>query len=211
MNGKTLYLAFGEIDDSLIEEANAPAVARPFFRPVFAAMAACVCLMVSAWLFISARDVVIYNSLPVPPAVKIAAQGELIPMTDAEMSSYYGIALPYTIGGLAKQEIGFFSRYEDFSGNVTYDVNAVRYGSSDGLRALSVSLTKTGFPALSQSNAVRRSVLNGTSVLLAVADERNPNAGLWAEFQRGETAVRVTASGFTEAEFTNVIREIAKL
>ena len=63
----------------------------------------------------------------------------------------YGIALPQTIGGLTKRKDGLFSRYEDFSGNVTYDVNAVRYGGSDGLRALSVSLKKTVFlPFLSR-------------------------------------------------------------
>ena len=75
---------------------------------------------------------------------------------------------------------------------------------------MSVSVSKVPVPSLIQTDGAVYSRLDGASVLLAVVDdEQEPS--YWAELHRGETAIRIVSSGFTEPDFIELIREIIHL
>lgn len=210
MTARGFYLAIGEIDDDLIQEADTAPVRsrRPLYRVL--AAAACICIAALALYFGQPRDDIRFNTLPAPPAARVAIQGDAIVMSEAEAADYYGLSLPDTLDELIRETSPYFVRYETVEGSVTYDENTVRYRTADGMRSVSVSVSKTPVPALIQTNGAVYSRLDGAAVLLAAAGgEQEPS--YWAELHRGETAIRIVSSGFTEPDFIELIREIIHL
>lgn len=209
MNAKAFYLAVGEIDDDLIQEAEAaPAKSRrPFYR--YLAAAACICVAALALFLSRPRDDIRFNTLPAPPSARIAIQGNEVVMSESEASAYYDLTLPETLDGLIREAPLYFVRYETAGGNVTFDENTVRYRTADGIRSLSVSVSKAPVPSFIQTDKDMYSRLDGATVLLAITGEQEPS--YWAELHRGGTAIHIVSSGFTEPDFIELIREIIHL
>lgn len=213
MNGRTLYLEIGNIDDDLIMEANGDRGRKIRKFPVarLAGLAACLCLICAAALFGMNRDVIRYNEAPAPLASKLIVPSDedttVFTLTYPELFDHYGLKpFPDTLGGLQRLEQSCYYVYRTAE-NAVYDTNILNYRSGDGEQTLTVLLS-TGEPE-DQEEGLKQSRIDGLSVVLGAAEGSNQPV-YWAKLRNQGVSLRVTASGMDEATFTDLIREVVQ-
>lgn len=214
MNGRTLYLEIGNIDDDLVMEASEARGNKIRKLPAarLAGLAACLCLICTAALFGMNRDVVRYNEAPAPLASKLLVpSGEsttVFALTYPELFDHYGLEpFPDTLGGLQRLEQSRYYVYRTAE-NAVYDTNILNYRSGDGEQTLTILLS-TGEPEDGGEEGLKKSRIDGLAVVLGAAE--GPDRPVyWAELRAQRVFLRVTASGMDEASFTDLIRELVQ-
>lgn len=214
MNGRTLYLEIGNIDDDLVMEASEARGNKIRKLPAarLAGLAACLCLICTAALFGMNRDVVRYNEAPVPLASKLLVPSDesttVFALTYPELFDHYGLEpFPDALGGLQRLEQGRYYVYRTAE-NAVYDTNILNYRSGDGEQTLTILLS-TGEPEDGGEEGLKKSRIDGLSVVLGAAE--GPDRPVyWAELRAQGVFLRVTASGMDEDSFTDLIREVVQ-
>lgn len=215
MNGRTLYLEIGSIDDDLILEASEARGRKIRKFPVtrLAGLAACLCLICAAALFGMNRDVVRYNEAPAPLASKLLVPSDenttVFALTYPELFGHYGLEpFPDALGGLQRLEQSRYYVYRTAE-NAVYDTNILNYRSGDGEQTLTILLS-TGEPEDGGEEGLKKSRIDGLSVVLGAA-EGPAQPVYWAELCDQGVFLRMAASGMDEDSFTDLIREIVPL
>ena len=215
MNGKSFYLEIGNIDDDLIQEANEARghKVRKINFVRLASMAACLCLICTAMFFGMHRDVIYYNEAPAPLTSKVLVPSDenttVLTLTYQELFAYYGLELfPDELSELQRIEQKQFFLYQSPE-NEIYDTNILNYRSDDGMQTLSIMITKGESDDAIPKKDVRKSRVDGVSLILAVS-ENTAQPIYWAEIYHGGVSIRIVSSGMDESAFTNLIREVIR-
>lgn len=215
MNREAFYLEIGNIDDDLIQEAGE--AHRGNTRRInwlrLAGMAACLCAVCFAVIFGLQREVIYYNQALAPIAEKVLVPSDenttVLMLTYQELFDYYGMELlPDVLSGMRRTEQTNYFVYQS-SENTIYDTNILNYYSDDGKQSLSVMIAKNGSDSAIYEEDIRRSRIDGTSVMLAVSESDEPPV-YWAEICGRTVSVRVISSGMDEAAFTESVRELIR-
>lgn len=212
MDRKSLYLALGGIDDDLILEATDTGGQRKI-KPIalrLAGIAACLCLLCSAALFMLHRDVIHINEIKAPIAAKEVIPAEknttILTLTEQSLADYYGIIFPETLSGLNKVTQTNYYLYQD-ADNILYDTNVLRYQSADGKQTLSITAAKADPILTTQEKKVKHSRINGVPVLLALS-KAQAQPIYWAELCYGDVDLRIIADSMDKAQFVDAIRTL---
>lgn len=217
MNPKSFYLEIGNIDDDLIQEAS-ESRGHSFRKITFARLAgvaACLCLLCAAVFFGMQRDIIYYNEAPSPLASKVLVPSDettaVLQLTDQELFAYYGLQpFPDVLSGLQRSKQKDYFVYQS-SENTIYDTNILTYRSDDGNQTLSVVLSKNGSDDTVEEGNVKKSMIDGVSLVLAVSEKPTESSAqpiYWAKIHKQGVFLRVVSSGMDETAFTNIIREL---
>ena len=216
MNRESFYLELGSIDDDLIQEASEAHGHKVHRIDLIrlAGIAACLCLICTAVLFNTRRDVIYYNEASAPYTSKVLVPSDenttVFTLTYQELFDHYGLEpFPDVLSGLQRLEQAHYYVYQS-SENTTYDTNILNYHSDDGKQTLTIVLSKNGSEPAAQQG-MKRSRIGGTSLVLAVSNTPPAQTVYWAEICGQEVYFRIVASGMDESLFTDIVREIVPL
>ena len=213
MNSEAFYKEIGNIDDDLIQAASEAHGRKRRYTMFYgiAGIAACLCLIFGGLFFRSKEDVIYINNIssPMTTAKVIVPSTEgtkTIVMTYQELLSYYGIErLPNDLeNGLTMAKQSYFAIYRDQSGGVISDTNILYYNSLDGSKSLSVTLARSDKLLGIPNNDIKRSKLDGVSVILASADR----VEYFASFMLNGISVNIISGGLNEEDLINAVKEI---
>ncbi|MBP3475363.1 MAG: hypothetical protein J6K48_03465 [Lachnospiraceae bacterium] len=214
MNQKEFYQEIGNIDDDLIQAANKDYGLKHNVRVLYriAWAAACLCLICGGILFGLQKDTLYINDISIPMASKVIVPTDentkIIPMTYQELLAYYGMEqLPDSLGEeLTREEQSYFVLYKDQEDNVLCDTNILYYNSSDNSMTLSITLAKANEPSNTFHGDIKRSKINGVSMILASTDQ----TAYWASFKLNDISFKITSYGLNEESFLNIVKEFIR-
>lgn len=218
MNREMLYREISNIDDDLIEAANA--APEHYKRPILsriAGIAACLCLICVGIFYSLQRDAIYINEMPIPAISKaVVPDGETaepVFLTYQELLAYYGLAqLPDAFGEtLIKAEQSHFALYRDQQGEILYDTNRLYYSSIDGSKTLQIVLTKNAEDPHSFCQDIRLSKIDGITVQLAVSSNDNGYRAYWAALKANDLSVQIVSDGLREAEFIHTVKALVRV
>ena len=214
MNRKEFYQEIGNIDDDLIQAANEVYVykknrrVRASYR--IAVAAACFCLICGGVLFGLLKDTVYFNDISIPMTSKVIVPADenakVVPMTYQELLTYYGIdQLPDVLGNeLTREKQSYFVLYQDQAGDILCDTNILYYSSRENNRTVSVTFAKAEELIGNLPEGVKRSKIDGVSMVLASAGE----SAYWAGFKWNGISVKIMSDGLSEDGFIDIVKEL---
>lgn len=218
MNREAFYREIGDIDDDLILAANGARLQkdkkRIFYRIV--GMAACICIICGGVLAGIRRDTIYINEMSAPIRSKVVVSvednTEIIPQSWQELLAYYGMEqIPKKLGeDLIRQEQSYFVLYQDSQGNIFYDTNSFYYSNVGGSQTLSITLSKTEGSSGSPREEMKRSEIDGISMLITAAPKDAAYTAYWADFSTGDVSVQMSAEGLSEEAFIRAIKEFIR-
>ena len=208
MNAKELYLAIGQIGDDLILGANEESSKKkkPAVYLWAAAAAACLCLIFGGYLSFF-YNVTVWNTgtAAAVPKVSIPENSTVYSLSKENLSDYYHIALPDTLGGLFEKTSDALL-YTDADGNVLYDRNVFCYENADGSKRLNLTLSRAS--SVPENNGEKKSRIRGIAVTLT-EDTSVPELLLRsAQWEQNGTTVCLAAEGLTQDELISILKEL---
>lgn len=209
MNAKELYLTIGQIDDSLILDANAEHGKRqaPVLRFRMIAAAACLCVVLLGGYLRFFGSVVVWNTGSMEYAAKstIPENSTVQNLSMEALSDYYHITLPDALGELSRMSADA-QIYTDAQGGVVYDRNVFRYESADESKKLNLTLSRVSSEP--ESRGERLSRIQGVSVTL-IEDTSIPGyLRLSAQWEQDGTSVQLSAEGLNQDELIAVLKQL---
>lgn len=213
MTGKDLYRVMGQIDDSLILDANEkPAKVRRSPALWALAAAACLCLVCVGVFQRFWGTSLVWNEESGASISRFAIPEGSVPleMTRAEAEDYYRLgAFPALLGQtLQLAEPSSFTIYTDAGGNPVYDHMEIWYGSPDGSVSAGISLERASARAMPHGGLSR---IRGVPVYLTASEEVPGYPTYSARWERNGTAITVMGNGMDRSKFIALAEELLAL
>lgn len=216
MNREAFYREIGNIDDDLIQAANDAQgqihKKNRFYR--IAGIAACFCLICGSILFGLQKNTIYINEISAPMASKVIVPADeninIVSMTYQELLAYYGMEqLPDTFGeDLIRTEQTYFVLYQNQDGTVLYDANILYYNSIDRSKTLSITFAKAEEYLDVSNENIRKSKIDGVSMVLATSSKNNNHTVYWATFKLNDVSVKIISDGLSQDEFIDIIKDL---
>lgn len=216
MNSRKLYTEIGNIDNDLIiaAESYKRNRSRTFFNRIVG-IAACICVVLCGVLFINDQNSVYINTISEPEAAKSVIPSEedviIVSLNFADLINYFEIEKIINVleNDYKKMEQSDYYIYKNSEGKILYDTNVLFFKNAEETKIFSVTLS-TKENIIEKFDDIKYSKIKGVPIIFAKYLNSEGNTEYFAVTDISGANIKITAEGFGEKEFVDMIKQLMK-